>query len=55
MSNTQQDVPFGALFADEPSDGQVPDPQYSAETQVSASASDLGTDTYLKWTEDSDA
>lgn len=55
MNDPQQDVPFGAMFADKPSVGQIPDPQYSAETQVSENANDLGTDTYMKWTEDSDA
>lgn len=55
MNNTHKNVPFGALFADDPSTGQIPDPQYSTETQVSENASNLGTDTYMKWTEDSDA
>lgn len=52
--NKQASTPFGVLFASEPVIIEKTDPQYSGETQISANTADLATDTYMKWTEDSD-
>lgn len=49
------EIPFGALFASECVMVEKVDPAYSGEKQVAENIADLGTDTYLKWTEDHDA
>jgi hypothetical protein len=54
MNHQTQLIPFGATFAGEPVIINKVDPRYSGETQIAENASDLDTDTYLKWTEDSD-
>lgn len=48
-------VPFGAFFASESAVVEKVDPAYSGEKQVAENTASLGTDTYLKWTEDHDA
>ncbi|MFZ1736032.1 MAG: hypothetical protein WAU31_03800 [Candidatus Moraniibacteriota bacterium] len=48
-------VPFGVFFAGTSAVVEKVDPAYSGEKQVAENAANLGTDTYLKWTEDHDA
>lgn len=55
MNSSNPPIPFGIAFASEPVAVQRPDPVYSAEAQISEGEIDAGTDTYLTWTEDSDA